>query len=99
QNEKCGACQKTVYAMEKIEMNKNHYHRACLKCSQCSAVLTPKTFAINAGTMYCTSHYKQLFARKGNYDEGFGRPQHKKKWKSEPNLLADSELQEHEIEA
>ncbi|XP_055957750.1 uncharacterized protein LOC126824910 isoform X5 [Patella vulgata] len=100
QNEKCGACQKTVYAMEKVEMNKNAYHRACFKCSQCRAVLTPKTFAINAGTMFCTSHYKQLFARKGNYDEGFGRPQHKKKWKSESNLL-DGELHEmeHEIEA
>lgn len=47
--------------------------------------------------MYCTTHFKQLFARKGNYDEGFGREQYKKKWKSEPNLfnisITDTEVQ------
>lgn len=26
------------------------------------------------------SHYQQLFKRKGNYDEGFGRKQHKDQW-------------------
>lgn len=25
-------------------------------------------------------HFKQLFALKGNYDEGFGKEQHKTKW-------------------
>jgi hypothetical protein len=25
-------------------------------------------------------HFKQLFKAKGNYDEGFGKEQHKKKW-------------------
>ena len=25
-------------------------------------------------------HFKQLFKMKGNYDEGFGREQHKAKW-------------------
>ncbi|XP_062592111.1 uncharacterized protein LOC134253587 isoform X4 [Saccostrea cucullata] len=86
QLEKCAACQKTVYAMEKIEMNKNCYHRACFKCSHCNSRLTAKTFSMNEGVMYCTNHFKQLFARKGNYDEGFGRQQHKKRWQGDqPN--------------
>ena len=38
--DKCSACEKTVYAMEKLEMNKNVYHRGCFKCSHCSATLT-----------------------------------------------------------
>ncbi|KAK3103793.1 hypothetical protein FSP39_021937 [Pinctada imbricata] len=80
QLDKCPACQKTVYAMEKVEMNKNIYHRACFKCSHCNCRLTAKTFSLNEGVMYCTNHFKQLFARKGNYDEGFGRQQHKKRW-------------------
>lgn len=46
----------------------------------------PKTFAVNNHVIFCTNHYKQLFATKGNYDEGFGRDQHKKRWKSESNL-------------
>lgn len=92
QTEKCAACQKTVYAMEKMEMDKNVYHKSCFKCSHCSARLTPKTFSINEGVMYCTNHFTQLFRRKGNYDEGFGRQPHKKKWS------ADSTLDEHEAE-
>uniref|UniRef100_A0A2C9JL51 LIM zinc-binding domain-containing protein n=1 Tax=Biomphalaria glabrata TaxID=6526 RepID=A0A2C9JL51_BIOGL len=86
QTEKCGACDKTVYAMERLEMNKRVYHKACFRCTQCKAVLTPKTFAINNEVIFCTNHYKQLFATKGNYDEGFGRVQHKKRWSSNPNL-------------
>ncbi|GAB1609709.1 uncharacterized protein LOC115217577 isoform X1 [Argonauta hians] len=86
QVEKCAACEKTVYAMERVEANKNIYHRSCLKCSHCNTKLTPAKFAVNQGIMYCTPHFKQLFAQKGNYDEGFGRQQHKKRWLSEPNL-------------
>lgn len=37
-------------------------------------------FAALAGKMYCKPHFKQLFKLKGNYDEGFGREQHKKLW-------------------
>jgi len=29
---------------------------------------------------YCKPHFKELFRLKGNYDEGFGREQHKTKW-------------------
>ena len=37
-------------------------------------------FAALQGQFYCKPHFKQLFKVKGNYDEGFGRPQHKKNW-------------------
>ncbi len=37
-------------------------------------------FAALEGVYYCKTHFSQLFAEKGNYDEGFGRVQHKKKW-------------------
>jgi len=30
--------------------------------------------------LYCTPHYIQLFARNGNYDEGFGLENYKRKW-------------------
>lgn len=38
------------------------------------------TYASLEGVIYCKTHFKQLFKAKGNYDEGFGREQHKKKW-------------------
>ena len=38
------------------------------------------TYAALHGVIYCKVHFKQLFKIKGNYDEGFGREQHKTKW-------------------
>lgn len=32
------------------------------------------------GEFYCVFHYQQLFRKNGNYDEGFGHEQHKKRW-------------------
>ena len=37
-------------------------------------------YAALQGQIYCKPHFKQLFKVKGNYDEGFGRQQHKKNW-------------------
>ena len=38
-------------------------------------------YAALQGKLYCKPHFKQLFKVKGNYDEGFGRQQHKENWK------------------
>ncbi len=35
--------------------------------------------------LYCTPHYIQLFARNGNYDEGFGLENYKRKWLNRPS--------------
>ncbi|XP_033753537.1 titin-like isoform X4 [Pecten maximus] len=83
--DKCAACGKTVYALEKVEVNKSLYHKACVRCSHCNAVVTSKNMSVNEGVIFCTPHFKQLFARRGNYDEGFGRKQYKKKWGGEQN--------------
>lgn len=40
------------------------------------------TFTWNNNRFYCNPHYKRLFISKGNYDEGFGGDQHKKKWEN-----------------
>lgn len=40
------------------------------------------TFAALQGEFYCKPHFQQLFKSKGNYDEGFGRKQHKELWAS-----------------
>lgn len=44
-------------------------------------------FAALAGVYYCKPHLKQLFKEKGNYDEAFGREQHKKKWADAKNQI------------
>lgn len=82
--EKCGACGKTVYATERLVVedkeDRQTFHKACLRCSHCQVVLTLGNYASMKGVYYCKPHFKQLFAAKGNYDEGFGKEKHTKKW-------------------
>lgn len=40
------------------------------------------TYTFNAGKLFCTPHFKQMFKTKGNYDEGFGIESRTKHWSS-----------------
>ena len=59
--------------MEKIEADKKTFHRTCFRCVHCKIILHLGNYAANNGDFYCKAHFLQLFALKGNYDEGFGR--------------------------
>lgn len=37
--EKCGICQKTVYAQERIEAGNIPFHKQCFKCHNCKMSL------------------------------------------------------------
>lgn len=45
-----------------------------------SHVFRMDNYTTSEGALYCTPHFKQLFITRGNYDEGFGREQHKDRW-------------------
>jgi uncharacterized CHY-type Zn-finger protein len=83
-SEKCSVCSKTVYLAEKIVVedkeDKKTFHKTCLKCSHCKNTLSLGNYASMNGVMYCKPHFKQLFATKGNYDEGFGKEKLTSKW-------------------
>ncbi|XP_034561787.1 LIM domain and actin-binding protein 1 isoform X2 [Notolabrus celidotus] len=76
----CSACSKPVYPMEKITTDDYIFHKRCFCCKQCKKILSMQNYAPLYGEFYCIFHYKQLFRRKGNYDEGFGHAQHKNRW-------------------
>ncbi|XP_074550160.1 uncharacterized protein LOC141807842 [Halichoeres trimaculatus] len=78
--EMCSACSKPVYPMEKVTTDKHIFHKTCFCCKQCKKILSMQNYAPLYGEFYCIFHYKQLFRRKGNYDEGFGHAQHKNRW-------------------
>jgi len=83
---KCQVCTKSVYPMEKLEVDGLVFHKSCLKCETCKRTLSLGTYAALQGKYYCKPHLKQLFKLKGNYDEGFGREQRKTGWiKKDPN--------------
>lgn len=89
--EECAVCGKVVYVMERLEADKVVYHKTCFKCSVCNKTLSTGTYAALQGKIYCKTHFKQLFKMKGNYDEGFGREQHKTKWLKKDQLDGESE--------
>ncbi|XP_050055341.1 F-actin-monooxygenase MICAL3 isoform X7 [Aphis gossypii] len=78
----CESCEKKVYPLEKVEIEGRPFHRSCFRCTQCQCVLRMDTFTWNKNRLYCLPHFKRLFISKGNYDEGFGDDQHKKKWEN-----------------
>eukprot|EP01120_Amphizonella_sp_Union-15-10_P015923 TRINITY_DN827_c0_g1_i1.p1 TRINITY_DN827_c0_g1~~TRINITY_DN827_c0_g1_i1.p1 ORF type:complete len:1002 (+),score=324.37 TRINITY_DN827_c0_g1_i1:84-3089(+) len=77
---KCVVCGKAAYNMEKISVEGVTFHKTCFKCAECKATLKLGNYASLKGKYFCKPHFKQLFSLKGNYDEGFGSEQHKKKW-------------------
>eukprot|EP01080_Neovahlkampfia_damariscottae_P011994 gene11994-5394_t len=59
--DKCVACDKNVYATEKITAGKNQYHERCFKCSVCKKKLTILNYVISNGenqALYCKNHAK-----------------------------------------
>ncbi|XP_034557994.1 flocculation protein FLO11-like [Notolabrus celidotus] len=78
--EMCSACLTPVYPMEKMVANKLILHKSCFCCKHCKKKLSIHNCSSLYGEFYCISHYRQLFIRKGNYDEGFGHKQHKDHW-------------------
>uniref|UniRef100_A0A9J8CVW8 LIM zinc-binding domain-containing protein n=1 Tax=Cyprinus carpio carpio TaxID=630221 RepID=A0A9J8CVW8_CYPCA len=78
--ETCSACLKPVYPMERMAADKLIFHKTCFCCKHCKKKLSLQSYAPLYGEFYCVFHYQQLFRRKGNYDEGFGRQQHKDRW-------------------
>ncbi|XP_057980076.1 LIM domain-containing protein PLIM2c-like [Malania oleifera] len=65
--DKCAACQKTVYPLEKMTMEGESYHKSCFKCAHGGCPLTHSSYAALDGILYCKHHFAQLFMEKGNY--------------------------------
>ncbi|CAL5356116.1 hypothetical protein CsSME_00044962 [Camellia sinensis var. sinensis] len=65
--EKCSACNKTVYPMEKVTVEGAFYHKLCFKCAHGGCKLNPSSYAALDGYIYCKPHFAQLFKEKGSY--------------------------------
>ncbi|KAL7726770.1 hypothetical protein ACLKA6_001490 [Drosophila palustris] len=64
----CRQCQKPVYKMEEIivQFNKDKgiYHKSCMRCKDCAKQLKFDNYQSHEGNLYCTVHFKLLFAPK-----------------------------------
>ncbi|KAK1357820.1 LIM domain-containing protein WLIM1-like [Heracleum sosnowskyi] len=67
--EKCVACKKTVYPIEKVAVDGIAYHKACFKCSHGGCYISPSNFVAHEHQIYCRHHHSQLFKAKGNFSQ------------------------------
>ncbi|KAL5225371.1 hypothetical protein ABZP36_012010 [Zizania latifolia] len=66
--DKCAACKKTVYPLEKMTLEGEPYHKTCFKCAHGGCLLTTASYASLNGILYCQNHFWQLFRETGSYD-------------------------------
>ncbi|KAI8901096.1 hypothetical protein BC833DRAFT_578929 [Globomyces pollinis-pini] len=69
--ENCLVCQKNVYPMDKLSADDKVFHKSCFRCGHCNKTISLGNYAALNGVYYCKPHFKQLFAVKGNYSDGF----------------------------
>lgn len=67
--EKCVACNKTVYPIEKVAVDGTSYHKACFRCAHGGCVISPSNYVAHEQRIYCKHHHTQLFKAKGNFSQ------------------------------
>ncbi|GMI77388.1 WLIM1 [Hibiscus trionum] len=69
--QKCMACDKTVYLVDKLTADNRVYHKACFRCHHCKGTLKLGNYNSFEGVLYCRPHFDQLFKRTGSLDKSF----------------------------
>ncbi|ESW15121.1 hypothetical protein PHAVU_007G046100 [Phaseolus vulgaris] len=69
--QKCMACDKTVYLVDKLTADGRVYHKACFRCHHCRNTLKLSNYCSFEGVLYCRPHYDQLYKRTGSLDKSF----------------------------
>ncbi|KAH0979646.1 hypothetical protein GBA52_006823 [Prunus armeniaca] len=72
--QKCKACEKTVYPVEELSADGVSYHKACFKCTHCKGTLKLSNYSSMEGVLYCKPHFEQLFKETGNFNKNFQSP-------------------------
>ncbi|XP_004299580.1 PREDICTED: LIM domain-containing protein WLIM1-like [Fragaria vesca subsp. vesca] len=67
--DKCVACKKTVYPIEKVGVDGTSYHKACFRCTHGGCVISPSNYVAHEHRLYCKHHHNQLFKQKGNFSQ------------------------------
>ncbi|KAI4341411.1 hypothetical protein MLD38_026138 [Melastoma candidum] len=67
--EKCVACKKTVYPIEKVAVDGTSYHKLCFRCCHGGCLISPSNYITHEHRLYCKHHHNQLFKVKGNFSQ------------------------------
>ncbi|KAI7736722.1 hypothetical protein M8C21_001970 [Ambrosia artemisiifolia] len=69
--QKCMACDKTVYLVDKLTADNRVFHKACFRCHHCNGTLKLSNYNSFEGVLYCRPHFDQLFKKTGSLDKSF----------------------------
>nr|XP_016500826.1 PREDICTED: LIM domain-containing protein WLIM2b-like isoform X2 [Nicotiana tabacum] len=69
--QKCKACEKTVYPVELLSADGISYHKSCFKCTHCKGTLKLSNYSSMEGVLYCKPHFEQLYKESGNFNKNF----------------------------
>jgi len=69
--QKCKACEKTVYFVDQLSADGVSYHKACFRCNHCKGTLKLSNYSSMEGVLYCKPHFDQLFRESGNFNKNF----------------------------
>uniref|UniRef100_A0A9I9DWX4 LIM zinc-binding domain-containing protein n=1 Tax=Cucumis melo TaxID=3656 RepID=A0A9I9DWX4_CUCME len=82
--QKCKACDKTVYPVDQLSADGVSFHKSCFKCSHCKGTLKMmysseqlkllSNYSSMDGVLYCKPHFEQLFKETGNFSKNFLSP-------------------------
>ncbi|XP_022156896.1 LIM domain-containing protein WLIM2b-like [Momordica charantia] len=72
--QKCKACEKTVYPVDQLSADGVAFHKSCFKCSHCKGTLKLSNYSSMEGVLYCKPHFEQLFKETGNFSKNFLSP-------------------------
>ncbi|XP_042484905.1 LIM domain-containing protein WLIM1-like [Macadamia integrifolia] len=71
-NQKCRACEETVYLVDKLTADSRIYHKSCFRCHHCRGTLKLSNFNSFEGVLYYRPHFDQLLKRTGgSLDKSF----------------------------
>ncbi|XP_037725235.1 LIM domain and actin-binding protein 1 isoform X3 [Drosophila subpulchrella] len=73
QLDNCRQCKKPVYKMEEVilqlKTGTTIFHKTCLRCKECGKQLKSDSYNVHDGSLYCSVHFKLIFAPKIVYEE------------------------------
>lgn len=69
--QKCMACEKTVYLVDRLAADNRIYHKACFRCHHCKGTLKLGNYNSFEGVLYCRPHFDQLFKATGSLNKSF----------------------------
>ncbi|KAK8561328.1 hypothetical protein V6N12_048402 [Hibiscus sabdariffa] len=69
--QKCNACNKTVYLIDKLTADNRVFHKACFRCHHCKGTLKLSNYNSFEGVLYCRPHFDQLLKRTGSLEKSF----------------------------